>query len=146
MKKTSVPSLACAVLLAAILAGCSTPHTITAADFVGTWTATKWTETEVASPYTTIDVIAAGGTWTFTILSDGSYTGTVNTPGIGTSPVSGTSTIVDNNNMVVHQGAQIYHISYTLLGNTWTLTHTDGTYDFGSGQQASRQNITAIRS
>ena len=94
----------------------------------------------------TIDVIAAGGAWTFTIISDGSYTGTVTTPGVGTFPVSGTSTIVDNFSMVVHQGAQIFHISYTLAGNTWILTHTDGAYDFGSGQQASRQNITAIRS
>ena len=39
MKKTSALSLACVVLLGAILAGCST-HTITTADFVGTWTLT----------------------------------------------------------------------------------------------------------
>ena len=144
MKKTSALSLACMVLLAAILAGCSV-HTITTADFVGTWTATQWTETNLVS-YQTVDVIAPGGAWTITIISDGSYTGAVTIPGSASVPVSGTSTIVGNFSMVVHQGAQIFHISYTLAGNTWTLMHTDGTYDFGSGQQASRQNITAIRS
>ena len=144
MKKTSALSPACVVLLATMLAGCSV-HTITTADFVGTWTATQWTETNLVS-YQTVDVIAPGGAWTITIISDGSYTGAVTIPGSASVPVSGTSTILDNSLMVVQQGAQTIHISYTLSGNRWTLTHTDGTYNFGSGPQPSRQYITAIRS
>jgi len=145
MKKTSALSLACVVLLGAILAGCST-HTITTADFIGTWTATKWTETNLVSPYQTFDVIAAGGVWTITIISDGSYTGSVTIPGSGTVLVSGTSTILDNNTMVVQQNAQSMTITYTLSGNTWTLMHIDGTYKFDSVALPSRQNITATRS
>jgi hypothetical protein len=144
MKKITIHSLACAVLLAAILVGCGEKK-ITTADFVGTWTAIKWTETNHASPYQTVDVLAEGGTWTITIISDGSYTGTVYTPGEGTFAVSGTSTIVDNSSMVVQQGSQTMNITYTLSGNTWTLTHSDGTYNFGSGQQPATQNITATR-
>jgi len=106
-----------------------------------------WTETELAAPNELADVIAAGGGWRITIVFDGSYTGTVTLPGPVVNAVSGTSTIVDNNTMVVQQGLQTFHIYYTLLGNTWTLTHTDGTYTFPiHGMQASRQNIVAIRS
>jgi hypothetical protein len=151
MKKTLAFSLASGVLLAAILASCST-HTITTADFVGTWTATKWTETNLVSPYQTVDVIAVGGVWAITIISDGSYTGSVTIPEPVGPPVtilvSGTSTILDNNTMVVHQdqGPQTFHISHTLSGNTWTLMHIDGTYKFDSVALPSRQNITATRS
>lgn len=138
--------IACAVLLAAILVGCS-EHKITTADFVGTWTATKWTETMVAAPYEFVDVFAAGGRWTITIIADGSYTGTVTPPGSAAVPVSGTSTIVDNSSMVVQQGPQTMNITYTLSGNTWTLTHSDGTYPFPiHGSQPSRQEIIATRS
>jgi hypothetical protein len=80
------------------------------------------------------------------IIADGSYTGTVVMPGPVTVPVSGTSIILDNNSMVVHQGSSTFNITYTLSGNTWTLTHTDGTYSFSGSPLPSRQNITATRS
>ena len=145
MKKDHVVSLAFLLPLAAVLVGC-VGHVITTADFVGTWTATTWTETNLASPDQKVDVIALGGGWTITIASDGSYTGTVVLPGPVTVPVSGTSTILSNSSMVVQQGASTFNITYTLSGNTWTLTHTDGTYDFSGSAVPSRQEITAIRS
>jgi hypothetical protein len=130
--------------LVAILVGC-TVHNISIADFVGTWTATSWTETELVSPYQVVDVIAAGGSWQITVKSDGSYTGSVNT-GSGPIAVSGTATILDNSTMTVQQGTQTFHITYTLSGNTWTLTHSDGTAAFSNGNQPSKQDIKAVRS
>jgi hypothetical protein len=144
MKKTLVPFLTFAVMFTSILVGC-TVHNTSIADFVGTWTATSWTETELASPYQVVDVIAAGGSWQIIIASDGSYTGTVN-PGSGSIAVSGTATIIDNSTMTVQQGAQTFHITYTLSGNTWTLTHSDGTAAFSNGNQPSKQDIKAVRS
>ncbi len=143
MKRASLSLLACAVFLVPILIGCSTKTTI--ADFVGTWNAASWTETELVSPYLVVDVVAAGGSWTITVNTDGFYTGTVN-PGAGEVAVSGTATVIDNSTMTVQQGTQTFHITYTLSGNTWTLTHSDGTYSFNNIDQSSRQDITAIRS
>ncbi len=145
MKKNSIVSLSCLLLLAAILVGCGSSHINTTADFVGAWTAVTWTETDLASPQTA-DLIALGWGWTITIASDGSYTGTVVMPGPVNVPVSGTSTILSNTSMVVQQGASTFNITYTLSGNTWTLMHTDGTYNFGSGEVPARQEITATRS
>ena len=72
--------LICLALAATVeLVGCSSPHNITIADFVGTWTATKWTETELPPGGSqVVDVLKAGGSWQVTVNPDGTYTATVN--------------------------------------------------------------------
>jgi hypothetical protein len=124
------------------LVGCPSPHNITIADFVGTWTANKWTQTELPHHGPQVVNVLLGGSLQITINPDGSYTAYVN----GGAGIPGTATIIDNSTMTIVQGGKTLHLAYTLSGNTWIFTTSDDTYAFTDGTYPSRQDITAVRS
>jgi hypothetical protein len=126
----------------AILVGCPSPHNITIADFVGTWTATTWTQTELPPNGPQVVNALSGGSLKITINPDGSYTAYVN----GGAGIPGTATIIDNSTMTIMQAGKTLHLTYTLSGNTWIFTTSDDTYAFTDGTHPSRQDITALRS
>ena len=139
MKKMLVVSLLAAV---AFLVGCPSPHNITMADFVGAWSATTWTQTELPPHGPQVVNALSGGSLQITINPDGSYTAHID----GGAGIPGTATIIDNSTMTIVQGGKTLHLAYTLSGNTWIFTTSDDTYTFTDGTNPSRQDVTAVRS
>lgn len=86
------------VLSAVLLTGCGEDSVtgLTLRDLAGLWTASGFTFTSVANPAHRIDLIAdMGGSMTLSILANGSFSGTINLPGVTpfSLPIGGTVTL-----------------------------------------------------
>ncbi len=86
------------LLSAVVLTGCDGDSVtgLSLGDLAGQWTASSFTFTSVANPAHTVDLIAdMGGSMTLNLQADGSFTGTINLPGVtpGGLPIGGTVTM-----------------------------------------------------
>lgn len=109
------------------------------AQFEGTWTTTSWVytlnaNTQVATP----NLIQTGFGFVVSVDEDGGYTGTISVPTLGLNnaaiqgqiTVSGDQlTIADNDPAIGQLLNQTF--TFTLVGNTMTLTNPDSGFDFG---------------
>jgi hypothetical protein len=86
------------LLTAVLLPGCGDDSVtgLSLRDLAGQWTASSFTFTSVANPSHRIDLIGdMGGTMTLSILANGSFSGTINLPGVTpfSLPIGGTVTL-----------------------------------------------------
>ena len=138
--------LALTTVAALALVSVNCGDSVAPADLVGTWSATKLQFTNQANSSETIDIVAEGGSFTISILANGTWQATLAIPdmspqvGGGTYDVSGTDLVLFETGDPVGTD---YSIS--LSGNTLTITSTDLTWDFGSGDVAARLDGTLVR-
>jgi hypothetical protein len=89
------PSSVLLVLSAVLLTGCGDDSVtgLSLRDLAGQWTASSFTFTSVANPSHRMDLIGdMGGTMTLSILANGTFSGTMNLPGVTpfSLPIGGT--------------------------------------------------------
>jgi len=146
------------LVLTVVLANCdsnsdsnsdSETNTITVADFVGSWTASSVVFTNNVNSSESIDLIAIGGETRMTVLTGGGVrtwvdVGDFSDEWDATLSVSGntvTSTPVESSRPVVR-------FTFTMNGNTLTLTNTSEEFDFtlsGAAEVAATQVIVFER-
>ncbi len=121
-------------LLMALTVGCSDstdPQDVTLADLVGTWVGTKAEFTSQADPGLVFDLVANGGTFNFTLASDGTLTGTQ-----GIAPFveqwSGTVTVANGIITVTDDDVppEVLSFTFTLSGNQLSMTTDDVEFAF----------------
>lgn len=118
---------------------------LTLADLVGTWSATKFELTKQSNASVSIDLVAAGGSFTLTVSADGAFTGQQSLFGFsdtfsGTVSVSGNVlTLTDSENP-----ADVTEVVASLSGNTLTLTSDDLAFDFDFDDVDEPANLEAI--
>ena len=119
---------------AALLGGCSDSNEpngdVTLADLAGTWQVTKWEYTNTANTSETIDLKALGASATLTLEGSGDYSISGTFGGVpinltGTYAVNGSTLVINEDGA---DGPQT--VSFTLSGDTWTITGLDGDWDF----------------
>ncbi len=121
-------------LLVAVAVGCSDSTDSTGpaspSDFVGDWLASSYVVTNIANTSQTEDLTALGMTLSIT-FTETDYSGTAAFPGEPTETFSGTYTI-DGNQLILNETGQLdpETMTYTLSGNTMTLSGVDDEYDF----------------
>ena len=146
------------LVLTVVLANCdsnsdsnsdSETNTITVVDFVGSWTASSVVFTNNVNSSESIDLIAIGGETRMTVLVGGGVrtwvdVGDFSDEWDATLSVSGntvTSTPVESSRPVVR-------FTFTMNGNTLTLTNTSEEFDFtlsGAAEVAATQVIVFER-
>jgi len=125
-------SLGVALLLAAAV-GCSDSDNSTGpaspSDFVGDWLASSYVVTNIANTSQSEDLTALMTlSLTFT---ETTYSGTANFTGEATETFSGTYTI-EGNQLTLNETGKLETdtMTYTLVGDTMTLSGLDDEYDF----------------
>jgi len=129
-----VGSISTAALAATLAVGCSdtvAPADVTVNDLVGAWNATQLQFTNVANTAQVFDLVANGGTFTLTLQSNGSFSGTQSLAG-QTENFSGTVTV---SNAVLTLAEATETLAFTITaydGSTITLhSNTNVSWDFG---------------
>ncbi len=141
---TMLRSLGIATLSAVLLTACGDStgtDQVTLEDLVGTWNVIQlqWTRTDGAQE--TFDFMQVGGSITVTIGPNGAVTGSGTSLLTGDFTLSGT-VMVQGESIILTLGAEASNpnaptltlpdmFSYTLTGNTLTLTSSSATFDFG---------------
>ena len=102
---------------------------VEAVDLQGTWSAASMVVTSVADPSLTADLIALGTTVSVMFAADGTYTVTINDPGIPTETETGTYSVSGSTLTLVEtfegQVQPPEEITIILNGNSMTLTMDD---------------------
>lgn len=132
--------------LVAACSGDSTGNSIP--NIVGTWRATKFEFVSVANAATRIDLIAAGGTGTVVISSNGSFSTTLTAP--GSSPIVSTGTYVETATTLTvtitnPPPTQVLNFTMAVSGSAMVLSGAQTTFDFGSGSVTAYVNINLTR-
>ena len=127
--------LALVPLIAALAAGCGDSTGVEVNDLAGTWVATVHVFTSVADPTQTVDIIAAGGSYSLTIRADSTFTSSFLEPGEAMETRTGTVTVVAAT-LTVAESGQGSPTAFTAVrdGNAMTLTTGDEDYDFDGDQ------------
>jgi hypothetical protein len=120
--------------------GGSKPEVITLADLAGTWVATKYEVTSKAVPAMSMDLVAIGGAFSWTVDDAGSFSGETEIPealgGPQTIPFAGNFELISQDSLAVNFTPEIpplltsSRVGFTLVGNTATITDDNGTFDF----------------
>ncbi len=120
-------------LLLAVAVGCSDSDNSTGpaspSDFVGDWLASSYVVTNIANTSQSEDLTALMTlSLTFT---ETTYSGTANFTGEATETFSGTYTI-EGNQLTLNETGKLEAdtMTYTLVGDTMTLSGLDDEYDF----------------
>jgi hypothetical protein len=100
-------------------------------DVAGRWVATAWRYTSVASPGTSVDLVADQGlSITMTVMLDSRFYLTME-PGGWTSTTD--DLLLEGDQLLTRSDAgDASSVVFTLKGDTWSLTGPQE-YDFGSG-------------
>jgi hypothetical protein len=103
----------------------------TSADFVGDWMADSWVFTDLANPMTTYDMIADGGSFSMTIVDDGTFSYSMTFPGETTENSTGTWEIFGDM-LVITDDADGWQsaMQYTVGTGTFTMFSNDDSFDF----------------
>jgi hypothetical protein len=114
-------------------------------DVVGTWHATLAQVTSVAHPATTMNLIAAGLTLQVVFATDHTFVSTTTTPGepadISTGTYVETATKLTLNPTQGSTG-EVWVFDLALSNGALVLTGATITFDFGTGEEASKLNLT----
>ncbi len=135
-------------LLVAVAVGCSDSGDSTGpaspSDFVGDWLASSYVVTSVANTSQSEDLTALGMTLSLT-FTETSYSGTASFPGEVTETFSGTYTI-DGNQLTLNETGELEPetMTYTLSGDTMTLSGDDEQYDFDDDGQEDPATFTMV--
>jgi len=136
-------------LFGAALAACGSDSTGNSIpNIVGTWRATKFEFVSVANAATKVDLIAAGGTGTIVISSNGSFSTTLTAP--GQTPLVSTGTYVETATTLTititnPPPTEVATFAMAVSGNAMVLTGAQVTFDFGSGDVPAYLNINLTR-
>ncbi len=126
-------------LFVAVAAGCSDSGNSTGpaspSDFVGDWLASSYVVTSIANTSLSEDLVPLGMTLSIT-FTETTYSGTVVFPGEPTETFSGTYAI-NGNQLTVDETGELEPdtMTYTLSGNTMTLSGDDEDHDFDEDGQ-----------
>lgn len=124
-------------LCVAVAVGCSDDSTGVASpsEFVGDWLASSYVVTNIANTSQSEDLTALGMTISIT-FTETTYSGTANFNGEGTEAFSGTYTI-EGNQLTLNETGKLEAdtMTYTLVGDTMTLSGLDDEYDFDDDGQ-----------
>lgn len=140
-------------VLTLLASGCSDsgtePDGITIGDFTGTWQASSHTFTNSADAGETFDLIANGGETRVTVLSGGRARTWVT---IGTFYDEWDAQLSINGNVLTSTPAEatrpVKHWTFTLVGNTLTLTDSDSEFDFtlsGGAEVPATEVVVLVR-
>ncbi len=134
-------------LFVAVAVGCSSDSTTgpaSASDFVGDWLASSWVLTSVANTSQSADFIALGMALSIT-FTETTYSGTVNMDGGAVDTFTGTYTISGSQLILDEVGeTELDTMTYTLTGNTMTLTGGDDEFDFDDDGQEDPATFTMV--
>ncbi len=128
-----------AALLVAVAVGCSDSGNSTGpaspSEFVGDWLASSYVLTNIANTSQSEDLIGMGMTLSLT-FTETSYSGTADFLDEVPEEFSGTYAI-DGNQLTLNETGELEPdtMTYTLSGNTMTLTGDDEHYDFDENGQ-----------
>lgn len=129
-------SLFLLALTTVLVAGCGgddpvEPDVVTIADLVGSWTASSVLHTDKANPAQLFDIVAAGGETRTTVLQGGGARTWVT---LGTFSDEWDAQLAINGNTLTSTPAEasrgMRSYTFTLVGNTLTLTNDNATFDF----------------
>jgi hypothetical protein len=113
-------------------------------DFVGNWLATSYVLTSVENTSLSADLIDLGMGLSIT-FTETTYAGTFTLPGEDDESFSGTYTIDGNELILVEVGEPgTDTMTYTLSGNTLTMTGTDDSFDFDDDGQEDPASFTMV--
>jgi hypothetical protein len=118
-----------------------------AQDVVGTWHATKVQVTSVANGANTIDIVAAGGTLQVVLNANHTFSSTVTFPGEAPETSTGTYTQTATTLSLINDqnsGGDVIVFDVALSNGTLLLTNGTITFDFGSGEVASKLDLTLV--
>ena len=120
------------LLLAAAASACGDSTGLDTNDLTGTWVATVWELTNPAVADQSVDMLAAGGSWTIMFNSDSTFTSTILDPGETIPDVdTGTYEVVGSVLTIAESGSgSPTPFQAVRDGNTLTLTSSDGDYDW----------------
>ena len=133
-----VRPLFCVAITAVCLAGCSSDDPtepevdgITVNDLVGGWTASSVLFTNITNPAEQFDLVANGGETRVTVLTGGGARtwvefGTFSDEWDAQLSISG-NTLTSS---PVEASRGVRHATFTLVGNTLTLTYANSSFDF----------------
>jgi hypothetical protein len=136
----------CAAALVVAGAACGESAGAAFDDLVGTWDATTFQVTQVASPGTTVELIASGATFTITLRADSSYLAILTEP--ETSPDTTTGTWGSSIDLLTLRETGIpgeRQFAYVLSGRTVTLTGASVDFDFGNGDEPATLDVTLVK-
>ena len=107
------------------------PEVVTIADLVGSWTASSVLHTDKANPTQLFDIVAAGGETRTTVLEGGGARtwvtlGTFSDEWDAQLTINGTT--LTSTPVEASRGVQTN--TFTLVGNTLTLTNDNASFDF----------------
>ena len=119
------------LLLAVLISSCGQDKGGKTDALTGTWNATKREFTNLSSPFQKIDVIQNGTTYLVTFNTDGTYEAQLTPSGLPAETVTGDWDL-SLDILTLKQTGQPFstQFSYTLSGDTLTLTEGDSIYDF----------------
>ena len=132
-------------LLVSVAVGCSdSTGPASPSDFVGDWLASSYVLTSIENTSLSADLIEFGMTLSIT-FTETTYSGTSTCPGEAAEPFSGTYTIDGNQLILVEVGEPGPDtMTYTLSGNTLTMTGTDEEFDFDDDGQDDPASFTMV--
>jgi len=127
-------------------AACSDSGSPALDSFVGTWNASSAEFVREAAPVVTVEIIALGGAFRITFNADSTWRAIVTAPQNPPDTSGGTWTVgIDVLTLLTTGQSGNLQFNYVLSGNTITLADGHVTWDFGSGEEPARLNITATK-
>lgn len=136
-------SIASAVLIATFAVGCGGDSDITVGDLEGSWQASSVAITANDDPTAAMDLIAVGGTLLLETDESGRTEASLTLPAAAGGPADltaiGQFELIDQETLGVDWEQEIppmlidYSGSFTLDGDTLTVTDENSMFDFGSG-------------
>ena len=132
-------------LLVSVAVGCNdSTGPASPSEFVGDWLATSYVLTSVENTSLSADLIDIGMGLSIT-FTETTYAGTSTFPGEEDESFSGTYTIDGNELILVEVGEPgTDTMTYTLSGNTLTMTGTDESFDFDDDGQEDPASFTMV--
>jgi hypothetical protein len=132
-------------LLVAVAVGCSdSTGPASPSDFVGDWLASSYVLTSIENTSLSADLIEFGMTLSIT-FTETTYSGTSTFPDEAAESFSGTYTI-EGNQLILNEVGELEPdtMTYTLSGNTLTMTGNDEEFDFDDDGQEDPASFTMV--
>jgi lipocalin-like protein len=135
-------------ILAAVVVGCGSDNSgPNLPNLVGSWHATRIQVTNKANAAQTADLILLGATIQLVLKADHTFTATFVAPGEPPNPSNGTYTQTATTLTLTDDaasGGTVNVFTYTLSGGTLTVSGGEIDFDFGSGDVASKLDVTFV--
>jgi hypothetical protein len=115
-------------------------------EFAGTWDATKLEFTNVANTSQKVDIIAQGATFVIVLETNGTYQATITVPGQPVDNTTGTWSASAQVFTLKETGTSfVLQFSWSLSGNTLTISGADSDFDFGGGDVPAKVAAVLVR-